>query len=379
VEGFMHPGYRIVTLLITLPLLAVIAGQSIATEYAPIKPLASRSLLLDITAAGDRAVVAGERGHILYSDDNGTSWQQARVPTTQMLTGVYFIDHQRGWAVGHDGLILVSDDSGENWRTQRDGLAVQEQANLEMREQAHRKLKELESALESADEETRSELELQHEDAVMDLEDADLALEEPVFTSPLMDVWFLDQNRGWAVGAFGTLLTTDDGGQHWVGQPALLDNPDEFHLNTITGDGATRVFIAGEGGVMYRSLDGGDSWETLEPFYEGSWFGLVYSAQHDALLVFGLQGNLFRSSDFGDTWEAVPGDSKVALAGGSASGNGDIVLVGGVGTVLRSQDGGLSFKRDMMPDRLSLSSAMQSDGQLILIGQGGAKRLEDDN
>ncbi len=55
------------------------------------------------------------------------------------------------------------------------------------------------------------------------------------------------------------------------------------------------------------------------------------------------------------------------------------MLVGGVGTVLRSQDGGLSFQRDMMPDRLSLSAAMQSDGQLILIGQGGARVLEDDN
>ena len=375
----MHSIFRAVAVLLAMPLLASVAGYVTAAEYAQIMPLASRSLLLDITAAGGRAVVAGERGHILYSDDNGTSWQQARVPTTQMLTAVYFIDQQRGWAVGHDGLILVSDDGGENWRIQRDGLAAQEQANLEMREQAHQQIKELERALESADEEALPELELQREDAVMDLEDADLALEEPVFTSPLMDVWFRDQNRGWAVGAFGTLLGTDDGGQHWVGQPDLVDNPDEFHLNSITGDGANRVFIAGEGGAMYRSLDGGDSWESIEPFYEGSWFGLVYSAPHHALLVFGLQGNLFRSSDFGDTWEAVSGDSRVALAGGSASADGNIVLVGGVGTVLRSQDGGLSFQRDMMPDRLSLSAALQSDGQLILIGQGGAKLLEDND
>ena len=375
----MHPGLQFATLLITLPFLAALAVQSTAAEYAPIMPQASHSLLLDITAAGDRAVVAGERGHILYSDDNGSSWQQARVPTTQMLTGVYFVDQQRGWAVGHDGLILVSDDGGESWRIQRDGLAVQEQANLEIREQAHRQIKELELALEGANEEIRPELELQHEDAVMDLEDADIALEEPVFTTPLMDVWFRDQNRGWAVGAFGTLVSTNDGGQHWVGQPDLVDNPDEFHLNSITGDGANRVFIAGEGGVMYRSLDGGDSWETLEPFYEGSWFGLVYSAPHDALLVFGLQGNLYRSNDFGETWEAVPGDSRVALAGGSASENGNIVLVGGVGTVLRSKDGGLTFQRDMMPDRLSLSSAMQSDGQLVLVGQGGAKVLQEDD
>ena len=93
-----------------------------------------------------------------------------------------------------------------------------------------------------------------------------------------MDVWFQDAAQGWAVGAFGTLVTTENGGQHWVNQEKVLDNPDEFHLNAITGDGKGRVFIAGEGGVMFRSLDGGLSWEALEPFYEGSWFGVVYSA-----------------------------------------------------------------------------------------------------
>ena len=379
VEVFMHPRFHIAAFGVVLAFLATMPGQANAEAYAPIMPLASRSLLLDISAAGDRVVTAGERGHILYSDDNGSSWQQARVPTIQMLTGVYFIDEKRGWAVGHDGLILVSDDGGENWRIQRDGLAAQQQANLEMREQAHQKIKELEPLLESADEEALPALELAMEDALLDLEDADLALAEPVFTSALMDIWFQDSNRGWAVGAFGSLLTTDDGGQHWIDNPSLVDNPDEFHLNTITGDGAGRVFIAGEGGVMYRSLDGGDNWETIEPFYEGSWFGLVYSAPHDALVVFGLQGNLSHSSDFGDTWEAVPSDSRAALAGGSTSANGNIVLVGALGTVLRSRDGGLSFQHSMMPDRLSLSSAMQSGEQLILIGQGGARLLEDDN
>ena len=349
-------------------------AQSVAaTDHAPILPLAEHSLLLDITRAGQRVIAAGERGHILYSDDHGANWQQARVPTTQMLTGVYFIDEQRGWAVGHDGLILVSDDGGLNWRVQRDGIAAQAQANLELREQAHRRLKNLEQSLENAAEDQRAELEMRREDVLMDLEDADLALEEAVFTSPLMDVWFQGPDRGWAVGAFGTLLGTDNGGQAWVDLSAAIDNPDEFHLNTVTGDGDGRVFIAGEGGVMYRSLNGGRSWETLETFYEGSWFGALYSPPEDILLVFGLRGNLYRSRDFGESWQMVDSDNQVTLAGGDVSRSGEIALVGGVGTLLRSSDGGLTFRRSMMADRLSLSSALYFDGQLILIGQGGIK------
>lgn len=362
------PGFGIVASLFLSP-----SSGIAVTEYAPEMPRAAQSLLLDATSAGQRAIVAGERGHILYSDDHGGSWQQARVPTTQMLTGVHFINDQRGWAVGHDGLVLVSDDGGANWRVQRDGLAAQNQANLEARERAHQQLQALQLALESANDDNRAELELQLEDTEMDLEDADLALEEDVFTSPLMDVWFQDSEHGWAVGAFGTLLGTDNGGQRWNNLADAIDNPDEFHLNTVTGDGKGRVFIAGEGGVMFRSLDGGQSWETLEAFYEGSWFGALYSEAADSLLVFGLRGNLYRSEDFGANWAPIATDSNITLAGGNTAASGEITLVGAVGTLLRSSDGGKSFTRSMMPDRLSLSSALYSDKALILIGQGGVR------
>ena len=137
------------------------AARVAAAEYAPIMPLASRSLLLDITAAGERSVAAGERGHILFSDDQGGSWQQGKVPTTQMLTGVHFVNATRGWAVGHDGLILVSDDGGENWRVQHDGIAAQHQTNLALREKAHQQIRSLKLALENADEDASAALELQ--------------------------------------------------------------------------------------------------------------------------------------------------------------------------------------------------------------------------
>jgi photosystem II stability/assembly factor-like uncharacterized protein len=369
----MSPRNQVVTLLVTLLLLTAHTGRVEAQEIAPIMPLASKSLLLDISLAGERLVVAGEHGIVLYSDDNGSHWQQARVPTTQMLTGIYFADGQHGWAVGHDGLILVSDDGGGNWRIQRDGLAVQRQTNLEVREAAHRQVEELEQRLATAGEDKKEQLEIDLEDARMNLEEADLTLKEAVFTSPLMAVWFQDVSRGWAVGAFGTLLATADGGQHWVSQQMQLDNPDQFHLNAITGDGKGRVFITGEGGVMYRSTDSGRNWESLQPFYDGSWFGAFYNTQHDALLICGLRGNLYRSTDFGTTWEPVPNDNTNTLAGGNSSTQGDIVMVGADGTVLLSTDGGQTFQKSMMKDHLSLSSGIVRDGKLILVGQGGVK------
>jgi photosystem II stability/assembly factor-like uncharacterized protein len=380
----MTPKYPLLALMVMLCLPASYAGQVHARDAAPVMPLAHKALLLDIAAAGERVLVAGEHGIILYSDDDGAHWQQAVVPTHHMLTAIHFVDRQRGWAVGHDGLIFASDDGGQNWRIQRDGLVIQHQTNLEIREAAHRRMEELQQRLATLDDASdeandakKEQLEIDLDDARIELEDAELTLQEPVFTSPLMDVWFQDANAGWAVGAFSTLVVTTDGGQHWVNSDSVLDNPDQFHLNTVTGDGKGRVFVAGEGGVMFRSLDGGQSWESLEPFYDGSWFGAVYDARHDALLVFGLRGHLYRSTDFGSSWEPVATGNSNTLAGGNSSAEGGIVLAGGDGTVLQSADGGQTFRKNSLQDHLNLGSGLGRNGKLILVGQGGVKTVAD--
>lgn len=50
------------------------------------------------------------------------------------------------------------------------------------------------------------------------------------------------------------------------------------------------------------------------------------------------------------------------------------MLVGNGGSVLRSTDDGQSFSVFNRPDRIALSGVSgQADGQLILVGQGGAR------
>lgn len=61
-----------------------------ADEYSTESAKASQSLLIDAAHAGKRLVVVGDRGHILFSDDQGKTWTQARVPTRQLLTAVFF-------------------------------------------------------------------------------------------------------------------------------------------------------------------------------------------------------------------------------------------------------------------------------------------------
>lgn len=317
----------VLSLLISITL----CGTALASESTPAdtgdsasfaleSAKASRSLLLDVTHAGNRLVAVGDRGHILYSDDQGKSWTQAKVPTRQMLTAVYFVDDQHGWAVGHDAQILASSDGGASWSKQFEDLKRE---------------------------------------------------------APLLDVWFKDLSIGIAVGAYGALLETHDGGRHWQDIGERLDNADQYHLNGIAYVKEAGLFIVGEMGSMFRSADDGQTWEKLEGPYQGSLFGALGTAQSNTLLAYGLRGNLLRSTDFGSTWVPIHlqgerGPLEFSIANASLLPDNAIVLVGNGGSVMRSTDDGLSFTVSNRPDRLSLAAVAGDDkGNLILVGQGG--------
>ncbi len=291
-----------------------------ATVYAIESDKAARSLLLDVTKAGARLVAVGDRGHILFSDDQGQTWTQARVPTRQMLTAVYFADARHGWAVGHDAQILASSDGGATWSKQFEDLKRE---------------------------------------------------------APLLDVWFQDAQHGFAVGAYGALLETVDGGAAWQEVSDRLDNEDQLHLNGIAAVKDAGLFIVGEQGVMFRSADAGQTWNRVEGPYQGSLFGVVGTAQARTLLAYGLRGNLFRSTDFGDTWQTIPlhaerGQLEFGLSSATLLDDGSLVLVGNGGSVLRSTDDGASFSVYNRADRIALAAASAvTDGKLILVGQGG--------
>ncbi|MGK9064203.1 WD40/YVTN/BNR-like repeat-containing protein [Stutzerimonas chloritidismutans] len=312
-------------LLCMLPFLTPAHAQS-PTEpgarYAIQSKKAVSNLLLDITHAGTRLVAVGDRGHILYSDDSGNTWTQAKVPTRQLLTAVHFADDKLGWAVGHDALILATTDGGETWTHQYENREGE---------------------------------------------------------VPLLDVWFEDAEHGFATGAYGALLETTDGGSNWEDVADRLDNEDGYHLNAISEIPGSGLFIVGEMGGMFRSTDSGETWERVESPYQGSLFGVVGGGEPGVVVAFGLRGHLFRSTDFGDSWEEIRlGDGQDALETGLADGNlledGRIVVVGHGGTVLTSRDKGQTFTLFSRPDRRSLSGVVDGkDGNLVLVGQSGVR------
>lgn len=329
---------------------------------------AAESLLLDVQKLKNgRLVAAGERGHVLYSDDDGKSWVQSEVPVIVNIISIYFVNDKTGWAVGHDGIVLKSTDGGQSWTRQFDGFKANEQTLVQRQE----KVAELEQKLESASEDEMEDLEYQLEEATFSMEDAQFDIEGGS-TKPFLDVWFQDENTGFIVGAYGQMFRTTDGGETWNNTAGLLDNPDRFHLNAIKEIQPGHLVIVGEAGIIMRSTDNGNSWETLESPYDGSLFGAVSTRQLNGMLIYGLRGHVFRTSDFGDSWEQVEVNTEQTLNSGNAFKDGTIMIVGNNGIVLKSYDSGRNFSATVRKDRSSLVGVTESDnGGIVLVGQDG--------
>ncbi|WP_162300061.1 WD40/YVTN/BNR-like repeat-containing protein [Kineobactrum sediminis] len=322
--------------------------------------------LLDITRAGDRLVAVGERGLVIISDDHGRNWRQADVPVSIALTAVHFPRPDHGWVVGHAGTILHSADGGESWTLQLDG----NQVNAKYVEYTLAEVERLEQALmEATDESVREALELALEDATFAAEDAaDAVVIGPA--DPFLDVLFTSAEAGFAVGAYGMLYRTADGGANWDIAIAGIDNAYRYHYYDIASAADGRLYLSGEAGLLYYSGDNGITWERVEGVYDGTLFGVLARAKD--VLAFGLRGHIFRSLDGGRSWVELENPGRSSFYGGTLLEDGNALLVGAGGTILVPDTESRTVQRWQHPSRATLSSAVQNaQGDVLLVGMGG--------
>ena len=278
---------------------------------------ATQATMLDATWAESRIVAVGDHGVVLLSDDQGTSFRQARsVPIPSALTGVTFANAKQGWAVGHWGAILASNDGGETWKIQR------------------------------------------------------LSSEED---RPLFAVHFFNARQGVAVGLWSLVLTTDDGGVTWTEQ--TLEAPPGFsradlNLMGLFADGHGGLYATAERGQVLRSDDQGNSWRYLDTGYEGTlWSGAALA--DGSLLVGGQRGTLLHGSADGKDFRRLPLQSKSSVTSIAVSGS-QVLAVGLDGLMVQSSDGGRSFQEQHSSEGVSLTVVLlNGNGVPILFSRRG--------
>ena len=342
--SFVSPLLTILLFLCTLTHASIAAELPIKEKNSAINipsikaPLASKSLLLDITQVGQNKLVAvGEHGHILFSSDSIT-WQQSDVPLQSTLTSVFFIDSNLGWAVGHDAAILNTKDGGLTWHIQQ---------------------------------------------------------YKPELEKPLLDIIFKTPQEGVAIGAYGIFFRTSDGGETWQSEfhdEFLLPDDVEYlsklkqedeeayqdetasilsHFNRLVLDGRT-LYMVGEIGLIAKSNDFGRSWQPFDEIYQGSFFDMARTTQGN-LLVVGLRGHVFRSLSNGTSWQQRQTNTTALINDIVLTDDERIFLLANNGVLLESNDDGQSYRLRMQKDGKSLIAGVWFNGKLIAVSDVGIK------
>jgi photosystem II stability/assembly factor-like uncharacterized protein len=341
----------LVALALALPAVSAADFTDVMNTPASMSPLASKGLLNGLALAGKRIVAVGQRGHIVYSDDNGARWQQAKVPVSSDLVAVSFPTPEQGWAVGHDGMVLHTTDGGANWATQLDGHRMGPLMMEQLRAQAAK------GQLGSA------------EDASRLLDEAGRIAAQGA-ENPFLDVWFADARHGYIVGAFNLIFETSDGGQTWTSCFAQTENPERLHLYAVHGLGQD-VYITGEQGLVLKLDREAGRFRALSTPYKGTYFGVVGTGP--VVIVYGLRGNAYRSTDNGAHWEPIDTGIQEGMTGATTFGSNGIALVSQAGSVLLSRDGGQHFAPYRLTKPTPTSAVAVSGDVIVTAGVLGVK------
>jgi photosystem II stability/assembly factor-like uncharacterized protein len=318
-----------------------VTGLAMATEGLKAAPQPDRSWEsyygVAILPSG-RAVVAGDKGVIMTTDDGGRTWARQMLKRGPKYYDLYSLaftpDGSRGWVVGDAGAIFRTDDQGTTW-TEQPGPAGLDSALLKIAvSDAQRFCASGEHGVLLCTSDGGANWNLQR-----------------FHDFGFFDVAYTDANNVWAVGEFATLLHSADGGKTWQvrnGGEAGKGDP----LFSIAFDGVQGLAV-GLIGTSLQTSDGGKTWQPRElaigrrslytvstvpsaggQFYAAGEQGLsalinngevtsVPSGVADAIaaaafsprlgIAVGLSGTLLRSDDGGRHWRSVLNKSQTLL------------------------------------------------------------------
>jgi photosystem II stability/assembly factor-like uncharacterized protein len=246
-------------------------------------------------------------------------------------------------AVGDHGVVLLSDDKGKSFRQAK---GVPTRVTL--------------TSVSFVDE--RSGWAVGHWGTVLHTTDGgehwEIQRDDRLADRPLLSVLFLDQQNGYAAGIWSTFLATHDGGRHWetfqVPAPPGSKRAD-LNLFHLFDDGRGGLFVCAERGLLLHA--GGDlaAWSFTETGSKGSlWTGLRLA--DGTVLVGGLLGRMARSSDQGASFAPVETGTESSITAMAEIRPGLLVVVGLDGVTLSSLDGGQHFSLTQRDDRLSLTA-----------------------
>lgn len=168
----------------------------------------------------------------------------------------------------------------------------------------------------------------------------------------LHDVYFLNDSKGWIVGSNGTLLTTSDGGKNWEKHAVnTSDNIRQIHfLDEKNGWLLCErdVYSRGSEAKSYllKTSDGGGTWTTVNFSASGrERISRIFFSAGGLGFAIGEAGAYFVLNDEGIAWKRKTAPVGYLLLDGLFTDNFHGVMTGAGGTVLFTEDAGVSWNK----------------------------------
>ena len=270
-----------------------------------------------------RGWAVGSGGTILYTDNGGRRWD-AQAAFNSQLHSLAFVDAKQGWVLKWPGTILHTDDGGRRWYVQSTVT------NSELRSLAF----------------VDAEQGWVVENGRRILHSEDGGRNWNVRATPpapgLRSLKFLDTRRGWVVGNGGAVLQTEDGGRSWNARATLTN----LLESSLTFAEAQHGWIVGWFGTILHTENGGRTWsEQNANTYEDLKAVTFVDARRG--WVAGRRGTILHTEDAGRTWSPQTANTPPAFlttvddvefldaARGWAVGN--------TNTILHTTDGGRNW------------------------------------
>lgn len=272
------------------------------------------------------------------------AWTKQRSGSLAWLHAVYFLDENKGWAVGGRGVLLVTDDGGNVWRARprlvedalRDVYFSDEQNGWLVCERSIYDLK--------TKDEPRTYL-LRTTDGGESWQKVNVIGKD--VDARLVRALFTNNGRGWAFGEEGVLYTTRDGGENWERQRVPTQNLllGGWFLNSEQG------WLVGAGATLLQTADGGETWRTgtLVGFTptSGDKTGALRVRFTAANFVdsrrgwaVGAEGRVFATRDGGRTWGQQTSNVQADLYDVKFLDEFEGWAAGAGGTLIHTTDGG---------------------------------------
>jgi len=118
----------------------------------------------------------------------------------------------------------------------------------------------------------------------------------------LLGLSFCDETNGWAVGQYGTVLKTTDGGKSWNYQKSGVND----HLMSVFAVSPEIAWSVGELGSVIHTIDGGKTWGEAKTWTKYFYSDVHFVTPQEGWIV-GEFESIFHTTDGGATWKKVNG------------------------------------------------------------------------